>query len=235
MGWRDPAHRQHDPPLKPGIAIVLSEIDRTDRQVENDEMILVLFAVVVFAFLVLGSVAFLVCVLLPPTRRYALSVALWFAIWGPCSVVLIVLAGFGLVAGSLLIKAGNMQWTDAPKVLAAFGWGYVVVGALITTVVATCIAWLHQFLVHRFTLALFRLYASTVSAGIGSVLGWSLAWWVAMKGITHLGLWWWVLAMLILTVAFGVAAYKGARGLRGKAPTRFTWISPEEFEGTDNS
>jgi hypothetical protein len=128
-----------------------------------------------------------------------------------------------------------MQWTDAPKLLAAFGWSYVVIGALSTTVVATCVAWLHQKLMHRLTFALFRLYAMAVSAGIGSVLGWFLGWWMMAKGTGHIALWWWIPTMLILTAGFGLAAYKGARGLRGKAPTRFTWISPEEFAGSGRS
>jgi hypothetical protein len=41
--------------------------------------------------------------------------------------------------------------------------------------------------------------------------------------------------MLILILGFGIAAYKGARGLRGEAPTNFTWITPEEFAGSDRS
>lgn len=76
-------------------------------------MLLVLFAVVVFAFLLLGSTAFAVCVLLPPTRRYALSVAFWFALCGPCLVMLITIAGLGLVAGALVMRAGNVQFTNA--------------------------------------------------------------------------------------------------------------------------
>jgi hypothetical protein len=202
-------------------------------QVENEEMLLVLFTLIVFACLVLGSIAFLVCVLLPPARRFALSTALWFAVWGPCSVLFMVIAGLGIVVGALVMKHGNIQWTDAPKLLAAFGWSYVIIGALITTGVASCAAWLHQLLIHRFTFALFRLYAAAISAGIGSVLGWFLGWWMLAKGIAHFGLWWWALAMLIFTTGFGAAAYKSARALRGKAPTRFTWISPEEFAGSD--
>jgi hypothetical protein len=207
------------------------EFDRTDLPDENDTMLLVLLALIVFAFLFLGSIVFLACIVLPPTRRYALSTAFWFAVWGPCSVVLMMIAGLGLVAGALVMKTGSMQLTDAPKLLAAFGWSYVMVGALITTTVATGAAWFHQMLIHRFTFALFRLYATVISAGIGSVLGWSLGWWIVAKGITHPGLWW-VLEMVILIAGFGIAAYKGARGLRGKMPTKFTWISPEEFAGS---
>lgn len=197
-------------------------------------MVLVLFAIVVFTFLLLGSTAFVVCVLLPPTRRYALSVAFWFALWGPCLLVLMTLAGLGLVAGALLMRAGDMQFINAPKLLATLGWGYATGGFLITATIATCASWLHQKIVHRFTFFLFRLYATLVSAGIGSVFGWFLGWCMAASGApVHLRLGFWVSAMITLIGAFGLGAYKGARGLRGEAPTRFTWISAEEFAGTN--
>ncbi len=156
-------------------------------------MALVLFVIVVFTFLLLGSTAFVLCVLLPPTRRYALSVAFWFALWGPCLVALMTLAGLGLVAGALVMRAGNMQLIDAPKLFAALGWGYVTVGALITACISTGAAWLHQKVVHRFTFFLFRIYATAVSAGIGSVFGWFLGWWAAARAPIHLGLGLWFL------------------------------------------
>lgn len=198
-------------------------------------MIVIVFAGIIFAFLLLGAIVFLACVLLPPTRRYALSAAFWVALWGPCSVLLIVLAGIGVVSASVLVNAGNLQWPNAPKLLEVFGWSYLIVGATITTVVATCAAWLHQFLIHRFTFALFRIYATAISAGIGSVFGWALGWWIAAKEHTYHGLWWWPLVTLVLTAGFGTAAYKTARALRGRAPTRFTWITPEEFEGSEEA
>ncbi len=197
-------------------------------------MLLVLIALFVFAFLVMGSSAFLVCVLLPPARQYALSAALWFAVWGPCSAGLLVLAGLGFAGGALAMKAGNMQWSETPRLLGALGWSYVIIGVLVTIGVATCAAWLHQWLIHRFTFALFRLYATFVSAGIGSVFGWSLGWWMMAKRVGHPGVWWWALAMLLLIVGFGAGAYKSARSLRGKAPVGFTWISAEEFAGSEN-
>lgn len=52
------------------------------------------------------------------------------------------------------------------------------------------------------------------------------------KSITgHVSLFLWSIAMLTLLAGFGLAGYSGARGLRGKAPERFTWISPDEFAG----
>jgi hypothetical protein len=196
-------------------------------------MLLLLFGAIVFIFLVLGSLVFLACAIVPPTRKYALSAALWCAVWGPCSVGLMTLAGLGLVATAFFAKDGNAQSFHAPRLIAAFGWGYLVAGVLITTAVATGTAWIHQKVVRRFTFFLFRLYATAVSGGIGSVFGWSLGWWMMRKGVAHYGPFLWCIGMLILVAAFAMAAYKGAPQLRGKAPTSFTWISPEEFVGTD--
>lgn len=196
-------------------------------------MILLLFTAIVFIFLVLGSLVFVACVLIPPTRKYALSAALWCAVWGPRSVGLMTLAGLGLVATAFITKGGDVQSFHAPKLLAAFGWGYLSVGVLITITVATGAAWTHQKVVRRFTFALFRLYATVVAGGIGSVFGWCLGWWMMWKEVAHYGLLWWCTGMLVLVVVFATAAYKSARQLRGKAPTSFTWISPDEFAGTD--
>ncbi len=208
------------------------EIDRSKLPVDNVEMLPLLFAIIVFAFLLLGSLAFLVSVLVPQTRQFALSAALWCALWGPCSVALMVLAGLGLVTAAFIGRVGDVQSFHAPRLVAAFGWGYLIFGVLITIAVATGGAWLHQVLVRRFTFAIFRLYVTVVSAGIGSVFGWCLGWWLLSKEVTRHVFPWWTSGMLILIVGFGTAAYKGARGLRGEAPTSFTWISREEFGGT---
>jgi hypothetical protein len=196
-------------------------------------MLVLLFAAIIFIFLALGSLVFVACVSAPPTRKYALSAALWCAVWGPCSVGLMTLAGLGLVATAFIAKDGDVQSFHAPKLLAAFGWDYLIVGVLITMAVATGVAWIHQKVVRRSTFTLFRLYAAAVSGGIGSVFGWCLGWWLMWKEVAHYGLVLWCVGMLVLVVAFATAAYKGARQLRGKAPTSFTWISPEEFAGTD--
>jgi hypothetical protein len=95
------------------------------------------------------------------------------------------------------------------------------------------VAWLHQVLIHRFTFALFRLYATCLCAGIGSVFGWCLRWWLMARSIDGVA---WVsggFGMLLFVLVFGTAGYKGARALRGNAPTKFTWISREEFAGRE--
>ena len=92
-------------------------------------MLALLAAGIVFLFLVLGALVFIACVLLPQARQHALSAALWCAIWGPCLVALIVVAGVGIVAGSLLTKAGNFEELSAfPKVLDSLRWGYLCFG-----------------------------------------------------------------------------------------------------------
>jgi hypothetical protein len=190
-----------------------------------------LLAGIVFIFLLLGSIVFLVCLLIPWTRQYALSAALWCAMWGPCSVVLMVIAGVGLITTAFVTKLGGEQSLHAPRLISSFGWAYLIIGVLMTTIVATGAAWVHQLLVKRLTFALFRLYAAAVSAGIGSVFGWCLGWWIMVRGLGVYGWLLWGVGMLALVAGFAITAYKVARSLRGTAPKNFTWISEEEFAG----
>jgi hypothetical protein len=198
----------------------------------DGRMLPLLFSGIVFLFLLLGSIVFLACLVVPRARQYALSAALWFAMWGPCSVTLMVLAGIGLITAAFVTKAGDLQTFHAPRLLSVFGWSYLIAGILFTTMVATASAWVHQAVARRLTFALFRLYAVAVSAGIGSVFGWCLGWWMMFMELSgYAWLFVWGICMLALIVGFGVAAYKGARTLRGEAPEGFTWISPAEFAG----
>jgi hypothetical protein len=198
-------------------------------------MIVLFAAMIVFFFLELGALAFLVCILIPPGRKCALSIALWFAAWGPCLVSFLVLAMLGVVTGSLALQATNMKWQDAPRLISAAGWGAIIVAVVVTCFVASAVAWLHQAIIHRFTFVLFRLYATFVTTGIGCVVGLlivlvAMVWrplpqveWVAASSIP------------VLMVAFGAISYRHAHALRGGAPRRFTWIPPEEFAGSGES
>jgi hypothetical protein len=194
-------------------------------------MLPLLFAIIVFLFMVVGAAVFLICVVVPPFRRFALSAALWCVTWGPCSVALMTLAGLALVADAFITKNGSAQSLHSPKLLSVFGWGYLIAGALSTAAVATVAAWLHQFIVRRFTFALFRVYATLIVAGIGSVFAWALSWWMLSRDTSHVWAWS-LLSMLVLVAGFGAAAYRGARGLRGGAPKNLAWVSQEEFTGS---
>ena len=110
-----------------------------------------LLAGIVFIFLLLGSIVFLACVLIPPTRQYALSAALWCAMWGPCSVALMVVAGVGLITTAFITKVGGVQSLHAPRLISSFGWAYLIIGVMMTAIAATGAAWLHQVLMKRLT------------------------------------------------------------------------------------
>jgi len=192
------------------------------------------FAAVILAFLLLGSLVFVAAVSVPRMRRYALSAALWCAMWGPTLVALVLIGGAGLVAGSSFENGGHYESIHASKLLTVVGWTYVIAGLSGTALIATIAARLHQAIVRRFTFALFRLYATAVSAGIGSVFGWALGATLLFTNIASpVWLLWtlWMLTMVALVILFGTVAYKGARSLRGDAPTMFTPITQAGFEG----
>ena len=212
--------------VKVGLANTDFSIDRASIAVKNDGMLPLLFAAIVFIFLALGSLVFVACALVPPARKFALSAALWCAVWGPCSVGFMTLAGLAFIAAALIAKHPNLQSFHAPKLLVEFGLGYLTVGVLITIALATGAARIHQKIVRRFTFTLFRLYATAVSGGIGSVFGCCLGWWLMSKQVAHYGILLWCIGMIVLVVAFATAAYKSAHQLRAKAPASLTRISP---------
>jgi hypothetical protein len=214
-----------------GYAPELTAPGQEDKVVR---MLPLLFAAVVFTFLVAGAAAFVICAAIPPLRRYALSAALWFACCGPTAVALIVLVILAEAADAYLTSPGHrpsLQGFQIPALPLVPGWGWLILGASVMAVVATIAAWLHQKIVRRSTLALFQLYATAVSVAIGAVFGLCLEGWMLSAGIRNSWVWW-LISMPVLMAAFGFFAYRSARSLRGKAPTRFTWISVEEYDGT---
>jgi hypothetical protein len=194
-------------------------------------MLALVLAAIILLFLTTGAIVFSICVLIPPLRRYALSAALWCATWGPASVAFLLLAGTAVFAHASISIDRDVEWFHAPRLVPALGWIYLAVSVIITIAAASLLAWLHQKLMHRMTFPLFRVYTTVVCAGIGSVFGWCLGWLLMWREIDHAFLLW-ILGMLILTVGFGTASYKGARSLRGEPPEKFTWITAEEFNGT---
>jgi hypothetical protein len=110
----------------------------------------------------------------------------------------------------------------------------IAVGMAGTLVMATIIAVVHQFVIHRLTFALFRLYAGFVTGGVavlwGSLLGAVVASYLEAP---------WEVAFVVVTTLVTALGWGGARlgsriagRLRGRAPSRFTWITDDEFYGT---
>jgi hypothetical protein len=187
-------------------------------------------AIVLF-FLALGAIVFVVCGLIPPLRRFSLSAALWCAVWGPCSIAWLMLTGLILVANGFAMSTAQSRHLPLPEVPRQLWTGYGIAGLLGVALVATVISLVHQWLMHRMTFSLFRLYAGLVSAGVGSVWGWGLWIWLVLDLRARYGIALAGLGMVFLSATFGYAGWHRASNLRGNSPTRFPLVTPEEFEG----
>lgn len=188
-------------------------------------------------FLVGGLVVFVVCLTIPWLQRFALSAALWFLALLPGLLLWLLIevgAAFGqeAVVRQLSYPRWEMPLWHAFSSSAA-QMTLIVVGMAGTIVMATGIAVVHQFAIHRTTFALFRLYAGFVTGGVavlwGSLVGAVVAsyldapWEVAFVVVTT----------LVIALGWGGARLGSriARRLRGRAPKRFQWISEDEFYG----
>lgn len=190
-------------------------------------------------FLVGGLVVFLVCLAIPWLQRYAMSVALWFLALLPGLLLWLLIevgAAFGqdALVRHLWYPRWEMSLWQAFSSSAA-QTTLVVLGMASTIVLATMVAVVHQFVIQRLTFALFRLYAGFVTGGVavlwGSLVGAVVASYLDAP---------WEVAFVVVTTLVTALGWGGARlgsriarRLRGRAPLRFTWISEEEYYGTD--
>jgi hypothetical protein len=194
-------------------------------------MLLILFAGIIFVFLQLGSAMFVACLAIRTLRSYALSTALWFAAVGPAVVVALTLAGTALVAQTFTTSNKDFPRFHLPAIPKAMWTGYFIVCVLAVMLASSAISWLHQFLIHRVTYPLFRIYAMLVCAGMGSVWALSASLTLTNFQIPHAPLIA-LFAAVALCAGFGYLGFRLARQLRGDPPERLTWITPEEFKGT---
>jgi hypothetical protein len=196
-------------------------------------MLPLLCAIIVFLFLAVGAAVFVVCWVIPPLQRYGLSAALWCVVWGPFTVAWLILAGLILIANHFVMQIPQSPNFHLPALPPRGLWSsYAIVWLMATSLIATLASWIHQKIIHRMTMALFRIYAGLVSAAIGSVWGWCLCFWlINREQIPHTFLIW-ISAMTALCVGFGYAGFRWASRLRGDPPKSFPIITKEEFEGT---
>jgi hypothetical protein len=87
-------------------------------------------------FLVAGAVVFLIFLALPAARRFALSAALWCAVWGPCAIAFQMLAGLSLAADALAAKGWGHDMVMPPLP----AWRIYAVLALVGTAMAATVA-----------------------------------------------------------------------------------------------
>ena len=183
-------------------------------------MLLVAFILIIFFFLIIGATAFVICILIPTARAYALSIALWFATWGPCVVALLTLSGVALVTAALTTTPGTPGSDHVIKLLQTLGSLYAIVGIICTCAISSAAAWLHQKILQRLPFVLFRIYAALITAGIGSVFGWCFSQWITTTQTAHPFLCS-LLVMFLLVAGFGLAAFRYAVVLRNEPPQTF--------------
>lgn len=194
-------------------------------------MVLVVFFFIIEFFLLVGVAIFALSAAIPATRRYALSAALWCACWGPCTVALTLFGIMSAVGGSLLPRL----WGHAPDPVPQWApeSAYLVVAIVVTLVVASTAAVLHQWMIERMTLALFRLYCMVVLAGIGGTILLALSFWLVASSAGSFSVIAFLVALLFPCLG-GYAGFRWANHLRGTRPVAFQWITPEEFDPTSD-
>jgi uncharacterized protein YacL len=105
--------------------------------------------------------------------------------------------------------------------------------ALAMIALASIIAMLHQAVIHRLTLALFRLYVAGVGFGIGLLLSVLLAVGLAAASIhiPHPGPSFLILAILSASTT-ALLCFRNAPSLRGRLPRNFPIVTEGEFRAT---
>jgi hypothetical protein len=205
-------------------------VDGWDRAGKNGGHVDLGLGDALLSCLAVGALVSVICASIPPLLRFALSAALWCAVWGPCLSGWILFTGLALLADGVAKESMHMQRAPIDFHRLA-GLPFLSLALLSSAALGSLAAWMHQIIIRRMTFALFRIYSTLVSAGIGSVWGWALGWWMAAtEMIWKVPLW--IGGTMILVASFGYAGFRGARQLRGAFPMRFSWLTKEEYEGT---
>jgi len=192
-------------------------------------------AFLVLPFFFAGIIAFLVCVAARPLRRFALSSALWFVALLPGLFIGLIIGGLWRAAMEHM-NAAHMHWEQDLVRLSQTKSATVMFDiaiAMAMIALASIIAMLHQSVIHRLTLALFKLYVASVGFGIGLLLALLLAIGLAVASINvpHPGPFFLTLTILLSsTTAF--LCFRNASSLRGKLPRNFPIVTEKEFGTT---
>ncbi len=188
-------------------------------------------------FVVGGLLVFLVCLTIPWLQQFALSAAVWFLALLP-GLLIWLLIGLGAALGEDTLRQHLSYPNWEMSLWHAFGSPaaritLTAIGLAGTILLATVVAAVHQFVIHRITFALFRLYAgfitATAAVAWGSLAGAVIATYLEAP---------WEVAFVVVTTMVAALGWGGAklgsrmaRRLRGPAPSRLTWILEEEFYG----
>lgn len=193
-------------------------------------MLPLMMVLLVFGFLLAGSVMFLACLLIRGARAFALSVALWFAVFGVCMAGLMLVSLLFLLGGTAVKEQLGMS-PSSPLYGVSNSWVFTASIFIVSAVGASAASWIHQKLIHRMTYSLFRVYAAVVCGGIGSVFGLAGGVLLGSRGLDFGVAIGGGLIMAWLILGFGYFGWRWARVMRGEAPVNLTWITSDEFKG----
>jgi hypothetical protein len=186
---------------------------------------------IVFPFLTIGCVCFLLYAAIRPLRRFALSSSLWCVACVPCLLAIfaaVILWSIGVDALRRFLKPdfGTTFSFHQPSLL---GWVLVITTVGITIAGAAATTFIHEIIIRRLTLALFRLYVAFVSFGVGVLTCSFVLFPFALHLLSLTAFLPSALASLAAASALAYACFRNASGFRGSYPERFPVVTPEEF------
>jgi len=188
----------------------------------------------IIPFFMFGCTVFLICAAVPFLRRFALSASLWCLCLAPWLFGMVFLAVLLGLATDALRNLHHplwiaQDWSSSAKT--SFGVlisAVAVAGSLVTATVA---ARVHQFAIHRMTLALFRLYVAGVSFGVGVLSSFFVS--ICVSAYLHLSLSHPIVVCgfcgLIFSSLLSFLCYRFASQFRGKLPISFSLVTEDEF------
>ena len=136
-------------------------------------MIFVLFALVMAVAYIVGCGFFLVAIMIRHRRSQALSLALGPVVFGVCccATFCCLIVGVGATAVLLHIPAPHayQHWLAERFATSSALLVLLIIGGLDSLATSALAMRFHQFFIERMTFALFRVYATVVVAGIGSI------------------------------------------------------------------
>jgi hypothetical protein len=193
----------------------------------------------IIPFLFVGAIAYLICAAIPMLRRFAMPYSLW---------ILSLSIGVYLWEAIILVLAiGHDQWNVHANQLHLSQFkdftlpqSKAISIASITALTATClgiasaVTLVHQAIIHRVTLALFRLYVAGVSFGVGTTFFLPAFLLLAARSsppsLQTAAMFAALVPGLAAALALAFFCFHRSSQFRGAYPQDFSLVSQEEFE-----
>jgi hypothetical protein len=193
----------------------------------------------IIPFLFIGSIAYLLCAVIPPLRRFAMPSSLWLLslciglyLW--ISIILVMALGYDRWnAHAQELHLWHIKDFKLPETKA---FSIVSIVALVATclTLASLVTVIHQVIIHRLTLALFRLYVAGVSLGVGITFFLPASVFLATRSsppsLQTAAMFAALLLGLAAALALAFFCLKRSSQFRGAYPQNFALVTRDEFE-----